>query len=80
MSPDGTRVAVGGQFIRIWGPTGSSTPIRESGYVFGWLDADRIVLGRQDNTSLTVFDTLSGVGVDLPVQGLYLGTFPTRLT
>jgi hypothetical protein len=80
MSPDGTRVASGGQPIRIWGPPGTSLALRESGYVFGWIDANRIVFGRSDNTNLSVLDLTSGTSVDLTAIGLYLGTFPAALT
>src|ERR1700680_322243 len=35
LSPDGTRIAVGGQPIQIEGPRGAFYPLAESGYVFG---------------------------------------------
>ena len=80
MAPDGTRVAVGGQPIRILGPQGNSRVIGASGYVLGWLDADRIVVARTGTNNPSVIDLTSGESVDLPVLGLYLGRFPTMLT
>jgi hypothetical protein len=89
LSPDGTRVAVGGIPIRTLGPSGANTSLRESGYVFGWLDVDRIVFGRAGSNgfagsnSFSVLDLKSGASIDLPVgrdRGIYLGTFPPAIS
>jgi hypothetical protein len=80
MSPDGTRVAVGGDDIRIWGPAASTTFTGSSGDVLGWLDADRIVFQRRGANTVSMVDLKSGARVDSSVDGGYVGTFPAALT
>jgi hypothetical protein len=80
LSPDGTRVAVGGEGIRIWGPTASSILTSASGDVVGWLDADRIVFQRKGASKVSVADLKSGASVDSSADGGFLGTFPAAFT
>jgi hypothetical protein len=81
LSPDGTRVIAGGKPLRIEGPNGSGAELAESGYVFGWLDADRFVYQRDLGTPLRVFDLTTSSGTDIsPGFNAYLGTFPPAIS
>ena len=80
LSPDGTRVAVGGDRIRLMGPAGRADQLlSESGYALGWLDAGHIVFERLDNSGLSAFDLNASISADLGAYSAYLGTFPTPL-
>jgi hypothetical protein len=79
MAPDGNRVAVGGEPIWVWGPSGRGQSLRESGYVFGWLDTNRIVFQRKDANTLSVLDLATNAAGDIS-SGNYLGKFPAPLT
>src|ERR1700687_5927203 len=79
MSPDATRVAVGGgEHIRIIGG-GPDDLLSESGYVFGWLDANHIVFQRYGSRSLSVFDLQRHLSADWPLAWHYWGPFPPAL-
>jgi len=82
MSPDGRRVAVGGDRIRIMG-NGPDDLLSESGYVVGWLDANHIVFERPALRLLSVFDLNGRRGADWPaawVAWVYRGSLPTALS
>lgn len=78
-SLDGTRVAVGGDRIRIMGG-GPDDVLSESGYVYGWLDSSHIVFQRLGTSSLSVFDLQAHAGADWPVARNYWGSVPTALS
>ena len=80
LSPDGTRLAAGGEPIRIWGPTGSSTALGQSGDVVGWLDDDRILYQRKGSSMVSVLDLKSGASAESASAGGFVGTFPAALT
>jgi len=84
LAPDGTRVAVGGTSpsIRLVpGPPGSVEElVSEAGYVFGWLDSDRIVFQAQGSNALSVLELDTKATADISPGGAYLGTLPTALT
>lgn len=85
LSSDGTRVAVGGDPIRIMGPAGHDDPFAgESGYVFGWIDADHVAFQRPDDGELWVLDVNSRRGTVISgtstvPAGRYLGVFPAAI-
>jgi hypothetical protein len=79
MSPDGNRVAVGGNPIRVWGPQGADRVVGASGFVFGWLDLNRIVIERMQDGMLYALDVSTGDTAPLSATGSYLGTFPTTV-
>jgi hypothetical protein len=80
VSPDGRRVAVAQENIWIWGPLGGSTTLDVSGFVFGWLDGDHIIIRKEGATSLSIYDLQSRRSVDVPGSSTYLGTFPTSVS
>src|SRR5438445_6510962 len=86
LSPDGTRVAVGQPDfsdlgIRIWifGPSGGRHALKQSGYVLGWLDDNRIVIRQIDSPALSVLELDMQSSSQIATGGSYLGTFPTSL-
>jgi len=78
-SLDGTRVAVGGDRVRIMGG-GPDDVLSESGYVYGWLDSSHIVFQRLGTSSLSVFDLQAHAGADWPIARSYWGSVPTALS
>jgi hypothetical protein len=84
VSPNGTRVA-GGQAegrIVVFGPSGYWDWLKQSGYVLGWLDNDRIVIQQIDKPALSVLELAgSGIGAAAEISpgGAYLGTFPASV-
>lgn len=81
LSPDGTRVAVGGNPITIWGPSGSSDSFAAaSGYVFGWLDDQHIVFRRPDANGLWVLDINTRASLSISAVGSFMGTVPAAIT
>jgi hypothetical protein len=79
IAPDASRVAVGGEPIRVWGPQGADRVVGGSGFVFGWLDVNRIVIQQKGASALSVLDVANFDSAQLSATGSYLGTFPTRL-
>jgi dipeptidyl aminopeptidase/acylaminoacyl peptidase len=81
LSPDGTRIAVGGQPMEIEGPRGNFYRLAESGYVFGWLDADRFVYQNYVGSYLMVFDLSRGSAAQISnLSYAFLGTFPPAIS
>jgi hypothetical protein len=76
LAPDGSRAAVGGAPIQIWGPNGSNSPQVVSGYVFGWLDATHVVFQTQTNPTLSILDLTTSTSSRLLAQAIYQGTLP----
>ncbi|MHB8687026.1 MAG: hypothetical protein ACYDB4_07500 [Candidatus Dormibacteraceae bacterium] len=82
LSADGTRVAVGGDPIRIMGPAGRDDAYAgESGYVFGWLDARHVAFQRPGDGELWMLDLNTRrsqviSGTTTTPSGGYLGVFP----
>jgi hypothetical protein len=79
LSPDGSRVAAGGNKIRILGSQ-TDDLISESGYVFGWIDLQHIVFSRLGADDLVIFDFQTRTSVSLPGQIAYLGTLPAAIS
>jgi hypothetical protein len=87
LSPDGTRIALGGDpEMKIEGPLGNFSSIAESGYVYGWLDLNHVVVQRQLGGTLSVLDLGS---YDLSTKwapetsmtaGGFMGTFPPAIS
>jgi hypothetical protein len=90
VSPDGTRVAVGQSRVWIWGPRGVGEALNQAGYVFGWLDDERVVIQHVDSPTLSVLvivpsETTSHLWTiraitQIAPGGSYLGTFPAAVT
>jgi hypothetical protein len=80
VSPDGTDVAVGRAqgTISLLGKRGN-IGLGISGYVYGWLDSDHIIFGRERQTSLSIYDLQTKRSVDVAASK-YLGTLPTRIS
>jgi hypothetical protein len=83
LAPDGTRVAIGADPMRINGP--QATDVRLDwvgrGNVFGWLDADRFVYQQDPGSPLRIYDDISESVTDIsPVSSTYLGTFPPAIS
>jgi len=80
LSPDGQLAAVGQDVISIWGPRGSSQNLKVSGYVFGWLDQDHLVIQKSGASTLSILDLRTSSTTELPQATSYLGTFPAALS
>jgi hypothetical protein len=83
MAPDGTRVAIGADTMRINGPQGADVLLVAvgRGNVFGWLDADRIIYERDPGGPLRLYDLISESVTDIsPASSTYLGTFPPPIS
>ena len=78
LTQDGTKVAVGGDKIRIMRST-SEELLPIGGFVYGWLDSFHLVYAPVGGT-VTVFDFLSRTSVDLASAYFYLGTFPAAIS
>lgn len=87
LSPDGARVAVGGDPIHIISaPNGSDDPFDgESGSVLGWLGTEHIAFQRPDDPELRVLDLNSRRSIVVSgtadtTGGTYMGVFPAAMT
>jgi hypothetical protein len=80
VSPDGRRVAVAQQYSGIWGPYGGSYSLDISGYVYGWLDGDHIIIKKEGSTSLSIYDLQARRSAEVPDSASYMGRFPTSLS
>lgn len=81
VSPDGNRVAISQPpNLFIWGPAGQTDDRRLSAMVFGWLDSTRIVIKKDGDSSLSIFDDQTGSVTPLPGANYYLGVFPAALS
>jgi hypothetical protein len=95
VSPDGTDVAVGREqgTISLLGKRGN-IGLGISGYVYGWLDSDHIIFGKERQTfdtsdniifgsdwqiSLSIYDLQAQRIAAVPAS-MYLGTLPTRIS
>jgi hypothetical protein len=78
MAPDGTKVAIGGDHIRIMSG-GLDEVLTIGGFAYGWLDSYHLVYAPVGGT-ITVFDFMSRTSVDLASSYTYLGTFPAAIS
>lgn len=80
-SPDGHLVAIGQAYISIWGsPIGTRYQLNVTAYVYGWLDSDHMVIRKEGDSFLSIYDLRSRSSVDVPGGSSYLGTVPTPIS
>jgi hypothetical protein len=71
-------VAQQGQ-IRIWDSIHGDDIVAIPSWLYGWLDADHLVIQRDPGTQLSIYDLKAKRNID--VAGTqYLGSFPTRIS
>jgi hypothetical protein len=79
LSPDGVKVAYGGDRIRIMSGGGPDDLLAVGGFAEGWLDSYHLVYEPVGGT-ITVFDFMSRTTVNLASSYSYLGTFPAAIS
>jgi hypothetical protein len=79
LSPDGGKVAVGGDVIRVMQGGRPDDALGVGGFAYGWLDAWHLVYEPVGET-IRVFDFLARISTSLASSYFYLGTFPNAIS
>jgi hypothetical protein len=78
LAPDGSRVAIGGDRIRIVGG-GPDDQLAVGGDVFGWLDSSHVVYYPPASPSLQIIDVGSHTSAEIAGAAVFLAAFPAAI-